>query len=63
MDTLKIADVFDRAAADFVRLAPHPWNPIGQACVDLAGIQPGDRVLDACCGAGGSVPPRWWGHE
>ncbi|WBB63385.1 class I SAM-dependent methyltransferase [Streptomyces sp. WMMC500] len=48
---------FDAAAADFTALGRHLWGPIGVATVAAAGIGPGDRVLDACCGAGASALP------
>ncbi|WP_202637765.1 class I SAM-dependent methyltransferase [Bailinhaonella thermotolerans] len=57
MEPSGIGAVFDRAGADFARLAPHLWDPIGQATVDAVGVRPGERVLDACCGAGGSAVP------
>lgn len=48
---------FDAAADDFVALGHHLWNPIGAATVTAAGLHSGDRVLDACCGAGASAIP------
>jgi SAM-dependent methyltransferase len=33
------------------------WNPMGEATVAAAGIGPGERVLDVCCGAGASAIP------
>jgi trans-aconitate methyltransferase len=48
---------FDAAATDFTALGHHLWDPIGVATVTAAGIRPGDRVLDACCGAGASAIP------
>lgn len=48
---------FDAAAADFTALGHHLWGPIGVATVAAAGIGPGCRVLDACCGAGASALP------
>ncbi|MEO3808196.1 class I SAM-dependent methyltransferase [Sphaerisporangium sp. B11E5] len=57
MDLSAIGAVFDRTGADFARLAPHLWDPIGRATVDIVAVKPGDRVLDVCCGAGGSALP------
>jgi trans-aconitate methyltransferase len=48
---------FDAAAADFTALGLHLWGPIGAATVAAAGLRPGDRVLDACCGTGASAIP------
>jgi SAM-dependent methyltransferase len=33
------------------------WDLYGEESVRRAGIEPGDRVLDLCCGAGASVVP------
>ena len=48
--------VFD-AAEDFTALGRHLWNPIGAATAAAARLGAGDRVLDACCGAGASAIP------
>lgn len=48
---------FDGAADDFVRLAPRLWDPLGRILVGHTAPRPGERVLDACCGAGASVLP------
>jgi trans-aconitate methyltransferase len=48
---------FDAAAADFTALGEYLWTPIGVATVTAAGVRPGDRVLDACCGTGASAIP------
>ncbi|HEY2666270.1 MAG TPA: class I SAM-dependent methyltransferase, partial [Actinomycetota bacterium] len=44
------ADNFDDPALSF-------WDLCGRRTVELAGIRPGDRVLDVCCGAGSSALP------
>lgn len=49
--------VFDAAAADFVALAPRLWDPLGRMLVERTAPRPGERVLDACCGAGASALP------
>lgn len=50
--------------ATFNAAAPHfdgdPlffWDAVGQRTVELAGIEPGSRVLDVCCGTGASALP------
>ncbi|MBO3751427.1 methyltransferase domain-containing protein [Streptosporangiaceae bacterium NEAU-GS5] len=57
VDPVEIGGVFDRADAEFAMLAPHLWDPIGRATVDVADVGPGERVLDICCGSGGSAIP------
>ncbi|KIH99050.1 ubiquinone biosynthesis methyltransferase UbiE [Streptomonospora alba] len=52
-----IARGFDAAAAEFTSLGEHLWGPIGEALVAVASPQPGERVLDACCGTGASAVP------
>lgn len=47
----------DDGAAEFERLAPSLWNPMGNALVAAAEITLGDRVLDACCGSGATTIP------
>jgi ubiquinone/menaquinone biosynthesis C-methylase UbiE len=57
VDPVEIGGVFDRTDAEFALLAPRLWDPIGQATVDVVAVGPGDRVLDICCGSGGSAVP------
>ncbi|WP_439655979.1 class I SAM-dependent methyltransferase [Lentzea sp. HUAS TT2] len=52
-----LCGAFDAAAADFRALGRYLWEPIGAGAVAVADVQPGDRVLDACCGAGASAIP------
>ncbi|MFI7679717.1 class I SAM-dependent methyltransferase [Actinophytocola sp. NPDC049390] len=52
-----LGDVFDAGQDEFAVLGPVLWNPIGAATVAEAGLRPGDRVLDVCCGAGASAIP------
>lgn len=49
------ASAFDRAAADFSRLAPLLRDPVGAATVTVSRPAPGERVLDACCGDGAAA--------
>ena len=51
------APAFDAAAADFMALAPRLWEPLGRELVERSAPHPGERVLDACCGAGASALP------
>ncbi|MEW2354103.1 methyltransferase domain-containing protein [Spirillospora sp. NPDC029432] len=44
-------------AAALHRASSLLWNPLGEAYVALVAPAPGDRVLDACCGAGASAIP------
>jgi ubiquinone/menaquinone biosynthesis C-methylase UbiE len=44
------ADYFDDPALSF-------WNRFGQNTIDKIQLQPGDRVLDVCCGSGASAIP------
>jgi SAM-dependent methyltransferase len=44
------ADHFDDPALSF-------WDRFGRETVARAGMRPGDRVLDACCGTGASALP------
>jgi SAM-dependent methyltransferase len=52
-----VGDVFDAGQQHFAVLAPVLWNPLGEATVAQARLQPGERVLDVCCGAGSSAIP------
>jgi len=51
------ATVFDEAADAFVTLAAPLWDPLGSMLAERARPRPGERVLDACCGAGASARP------
>lgn len=52
-----MGEVFTAAAADFAVWEPLLWLPMGRRAADVAGIRPGDTVLDACCGSGASALP------
>ncbi|WAP52718.1 methyltransferase domain-containing protein [Arthrobacter sp. ATA002] len=57
MPDTNIGTVFDDGAADFERLAPSLWNPMGNALVAAAEITMGESVLDAGCGTGATTIP------
>jgi SAM-dependent methyltransferase len=52
-----MAEVYDADPGDFRRWSPLLWEPMGVALVDAASPARGERVVDACCGAGGSAIP------
>ncbi len=53
----RIEAVFNAASDHFDHPALPFWDRFGQQTVAYAGIQPGDRVLDVCCGTGASAIP------
>ena len=57
MPESNIGAAFDDGAADFERLAPSLWNPMGNALVAAAEIEVGHRILDAGCGTGATPIP------
>ncbi|MCC3277758.1 class I SAM-dependent methyltransferase [Arthrobacter sp. zg-Y40] len=57
MPARHIGTAYDDGAADFERLAPSLWNPMGNALAAAADISLGDRVLDVCCGSGATTIP------
>jgi ubiquinone/menaquinone biosynthesis C-methylase UbiE len=57
LTAIEIAAVFDAARADYATLAPRLWNPLGKVLVAHSRPRTGERVLDACCGAGASALP------
>lgn len=48
-------EVFDAAARDHGAAAALLWDPLGEVYVERIRPVPGERVLDACCGAGASA--------
>jgi ubiquinone/menaquinone biosynthesis C-methylase UbiE len=48
---------FNAAAEHFDDAALFFWEHCGKRTVELAGVAPGDRVLDVCCGTGASALP------
>jgi SAM-dependent methyltransferase len=57
MSNAGIGTVFDSTAVQYAEISPLLWDRIGQATVEAARIQPGEHVLDVCCGAGASAIP------
>lgn len=53
--TPRWGDTFTDAAEAFLRLSPLLWEPLAAEMVARSAPQPGERVLDACCGAGASA--------
>lgn len=51
----RVRAVFNAAAAHFDDEPLSFWNHFGRRTVELAGIEAGERVLDACCGSGSSA--------
>ncbi|MEP7117262.1 MAG: methyltransferase domain-containing protein [Acidobacteriota bacterium] len=54
-DATRIVTTYTAAADTFDRL-PF-WHHYGRRTVDLLDLRPGQRVLDLCCGTGGSAIP------
>lgn len=52
-----IGEVFSAGAEEFHRWSPLLWDPVGQATADVSAPTLGERVFDACCGAGASALP------
>jgi ubiquinone/menaquinone biosynthesis C-methylase UbiE len=52
-----IAGVFDRASETYDQLGVEFFGPIGRSLVELAGVHPGDAVLDVGCGRGAVLFP------
>ncbi len=55
--TAECGAVFDAAAEGFALWSPLLWDRIGAASAAAAALRSGERVLDACCGAGAAALP------
>jgi ubiquinone/menaquinone biosynthesis C-methylase UbiE len=52
-----VRSTFNAAAPHFDAAPLFFWETLGRRTVEIAGVQPGDRVLDLCCGTGASALP------
>ncbi|PRX45162.1 ubiquinone/menaquinone biosynthesis C-methylase UbiE [Prauserella shujinwangii] len=52
-----VGGVFDAAHHEFAHWSARLWRPLGEITAAVARPAPGERVLDACCGAGASAIP------
>ncbi|GAB3415991.1 class I SAM-dependent methyltransferase [Flindersiella endophytica] len=52
-----LADIFNATREEFVALSAALWDPLARELVADAAPAVGERVLDACCGAGSSALP------
>ncbi|SNR54608.1 Methyltransferase domain-containing protein [Haloechinothrix alba] len=50
-------EIFHAAHAEFATWSPRLWRPLGEITAAMSRPQPGERVLDACCGSGASALP------
>ncbi|ALO66267.1 UbiE protein [Arthrobacter alpinus] len=48
---------FTDGALQFEAWADKLWDPMGRDVVEAAVLQPGEKVLDACCGTGAATLP------
>lgn len=56
MTDVKIIDLWHRAAQSYETVVPY-FEVMGERMVELAALQPGERVLDIACGKGASLIP------
>ncbi|MFF5989554.1 class I SAM-dependent methyltransferase [Prauserella flavalba] len=52
-----VGDVFSAAHDEFALWSARLWQPLGELLTAVSRPAPGERVLDACCGAGASAIP------
>ncbi|MBB6171834.1 ubiquinone/menaquinone biosynthesis C-methylase UbiE [Nocardiopsis mwathae] len=52
-----VGALFDAGAREFDAWSDRLWDRMGALTVEAADPRPGERVLDACCGAGASALP------
>ncbi|WP_216209869.1 class I SAM-dependent methyltransferase [Amycolatopsis aidingensis] len=57
MNAEAIGGVFSAAHREFTGWSGRLWRPLGEITAAVARPAPGERVLDACCGAGASAIP------
>ncbi|GAB3491259.1 class I SAM-dependent methyltransferase [Amycolatopsis cihanbeyliensis] len=57
MNAEAIGGVFSAAHQEFTGWSARLWRPLGEITTAVARPAPGERVLDACCGAGASAIP------
>jgi ubiquinone/menaquinone biosynthesis C-methylase UbiE len=55
--TKRAQEIFNSAADYFDHPVLSFWNRFGLRTIELAGLKPGDQVLDVCCGTGASAIP------
>ena len=53
----QIKTVFNTASDHFDAPALSFWNHFGQQTINHLSLNPGDRILDVCCGSGASAIP------
>lgn len=57
MNPESLGSVFSAARSEFTGWSARLWRPLGEILTAVARPGPGERVLDACCGAGASAIP------